>query len=422
MAITNIEIVQDNIVGDCDLLSVASPLVYLVNATYTGAVPDVIYARLFDGETDLGYYKCLPWKDLSSTVRQFWFRADEILRQYVPLLEDVTQSDNTLIEINGAVKGLTLKFANEYRDDVGTSYKEGNMEGFEVVYSFYAVPGAITIDGVYYDLSFPVIGPTTLTNAFMIERYIEKLNIVAPNAIENSKVTVASSAYGYRITNNTSSDPDLIQLASIGGVTQEASFPVVVISAFTNFNAINAAGQFGGTEANLTVFNNEQQSQIGIAGKHAYAYFYSADPTGTLSVTESSNDNYEMVATNEGVVTGLTASQVSASVVKYELAAPGTGNVDFGSSGVFETISIKIDEILGTFLNANNKIELVIGQGALGGMRIIDLDALGVGNHEILLDTAYSVTSVKIFIVGDIAEAKSISLDFVRLTSTETTC
>lgn len=422
MAITNIEIVQDNIVGDCDLLSVASPLVYLVNATYTGAVPDVIYARLFDGATDLGYYKCLPWKDISSTVRQFWFRADEIIRQYVPLLEDVAQSDNTLIEIDGAVKSLTLKFCNEYRDDTGTCYKEGNMEGFEVIYSFYAVPGAITIDGVYYDLSFPVIGPTTLTNAFMIQRYIERLNLVAPNAIENSKVVVASSAYGYRITNNTTSDPDLIQLASIGGVTQEASFPVAVISAFTNFNAINAAGQFGDTEANLSVFNNEQQKQIGITGKHAYAYFYSADPTGTISVTESSNENYEMVATDEVVYVELAATQVSASVVKYEIADIGVGYIEFGASGVFETLSIKVDEILGTFSGSANKIELVIGHGALGGMRIIDLDALGVGTHDISLNTAYAITSVKIFIVGNIAEAKSISIDFVRLIATETTC
>lgn len=252
----------------------------------------------------------------------------------------------------------------------------------------------------------------------MIERFIEQLNIYAPGAY-GASVLVTASAYGFRITNNTTSDPDSITVSSIGGVTQEASFPVAVISAFTNFNAINAAGQFGETEANLDVFNNEQQNQIGIAGKHAYAYFYSSDPTGTISVTESSNDNYEMVATNEGVVTGLTASQVSASVVKYELAAPSTGNVAFGASGVFETLSIKIDEILGTFSDSANKIELTYLNN---GTVIIDLDALGVGTHTLNLNTAFPTSNVKIFIVGDIAEAKSISLDFVRLTSTETTC
>lgn len=283
MVITNIEIVQDNIVGDCDLLSVASPLVYLVNYTYTGQVPDVIYARLFDGETDLGYYKCLPWKDLSATVRQFWFRADEILRQYVPLLEDVAQADNTLIEIDGAVKGLTLKFCDEYRDDIGTCYKEGNLEGLVSQYNYMIVFGLV-VNGVGYNMNFTINEPTTITNAYIISRFIDQVNIYIPGAIGET-VLIEPSAYGFRVTNNTTSNTGYIQMSSIGGVTQEASFPVAVISALTNFNAINAAGQFGDTEANLDVFNNEQQNQIGIAGKHAYVYFY--DSVGTEEITAS---------------------------------------------------------------------------------------------------------------------------------------
>lgn len=418
MAITNIEIVQDNIVGDCDLLSVASPLVYLVNATYTGAVPDVIYARLFDGATDLGYYKCLPWKDLSSAVRQFWFKADEILRQYVPLLEDVAQSDNTLIEISGAVKGLTLKFANEYRDDLGYCIKEGKADGAVISGFNYNVIGSVIINGIGIDIGFTILEPMTLTDAYMIERYKEQLNINAPGALDSS-IFIYDTAFGYAIRNNTTSDTDKVQMFSIAQQYQLTSVPTPAVSAFTNFHAINAAGQVGETEANLPVFNNEQQSQIGIAGKHAYAYFYSADPTGTLSVTESSNDNYEMVATNDGVVTGLTASQVSTSVVKYELAAPGTGNVAFGASGVFETLSIKIDEILGTFSGSANKIELTYLNN---GTVTVDIDALGVGTHTFNLNTAFPTSNVKLFIIGDTAEAKSISLDFVRLTSTEITC
>jgi len=309
MAITNITISQNNMVGDCDLLNIASPLIYLVNVEYTDAVPDLIYATIFSGATELDHFKCLPFKDISSTVRQFWFRADEILREHIPPLEDVTQSDNTLIEISGAVKDLTIRFSDLY--------------------------------------------------------------------------------------------------------------PTPINSGFTNFFAINAAAQFGGIEANQDVYNNEQQSQIGISGKHAYAYFYSADPTGTLSVTESGGSNYEMVATTEGEVTGLTASKVSDSVVKYELATIGTGDVDFDATGVFETISIKVNEILGTFSDANNKVELTYLNN---GTVTVDLDALGVGIHTFNLNTAFTTSNVKIFIVGDIAETKSISLDFIRLTSIETTC
>lgn len=39
MAITNIEITQNNMVGDCDLFNIASPLIYLVNVEYTRCGP-----------------------------------------------------------------------------------------------------------------------------------------------------------------------------------------------------------------------------------------------------------------------------------------------------------------------------------------------------------------------------------------------
>lgn len=46
------------------------------------------------------------------------------------------------------------------------------------------------------------------------------------------------------------------------------------------------------------------------------------------------------------------------------------------------------------------------------GTVTVDLDALlKVGIHTFNLNTAFTTSNVKIFIVGDIAETKSISLD-----------
>ena len=190
----------------------------------------------------------------------------------------------------------------------------------------YFINFGVEINGVPYVMNFIIPEPMTLTNAYMIERFIEQLNIYAPGAY-GASVLVAASAYGFKITNNTTSDPDSITVSSIGGVTQEASFPVAVISALTNFHAINAAGQFGETEANLDVFNNEQQSQIGIAGKHAYAYFYSNSDTGTIDVIETlgSVERNDFDNINDFIVSSslnrLTLEQISQSVIRFRVSS-----------------------------------------------------------------------------------------------------
>ena len=48
MAITAIEIVQTNIVGDCDLLAIHSPLIFLANATYNTATQANLYLFIYD--------------------------------------------------------------------------------------------------------------------------------------------------------------------------------------------------------------------------------------------------------------------------------------------------------------------------------------------------------------------------------------
>ena len=114
MAITAVEIVQTNIVGDCDLLAIHSPLIFLANATYNTAPPDNLYLFIYDkDDVLLGSYKSLPNRDISPTVRQFRFRADQILRQWLRPMEDFTQADNTLVAVPDMTKQFKIKFSNE---------------------------------------------------------------------------------------------------------------------------------------------------------------------------------------------------------------------------------------------------------------------------------------------------------------------
>ena len=56
------------------------------------------------------------------------------------------------------------------------------------------------------------------------------------------------------------------------------------------------------------------------------------------------------------------------------------------------------------------------------GINVVDLDALGVGTHTLNLNTAYQTSALKVHVVGDIEETKSISIDFIRLTGTQNVC
>lgn len=119
MAITDISIHEDNKVGDSDLLAVHSPLTFLVDVTYTGAVPDVLYCDVYDEDALLlSTFKCIPYQDLLPTQRRFIFIADSIIRGYMDSFDDFVQSENSLVHVDGATKIFELKFRDP---DAGVS-------------------------------------------------------------------------------------------------------------------------------------------------------------------------------------------------------------------------------------------------------------------------------------------------------------
>lgn len=98
MAITGITIYQDNIIGSVNVMAVHSPLVFLVDVDYTGQAPDFIYCEILrEGATELTV-RCVYESDISAGLRRFRFVADEILRAYMPALEDQEQSGGSVIE------------------------------------------------------------------------------------------------------------------------------------------------------------------------------------------------------------------------------------------------------------------------------------------------------------------------------------
>lgn len=284
MAITAVDIVQDNITGGCDLLNIASPLVFLVDATYNTAPPDNLYARLYDSsDVLLGTYRCMPYKDMSGTVRRFAFAADEILRQYLPPIDDFTQSGNTLEFISAMTKHFKLKFQDTKTDTAGYHIKTGSLAGLTVSQFPYPVTAYIHGDNAGLSATWFITGdtPQPITDAYAVAQFRAAINVIDPTFL-GVKGDVYAVTGGYSIRNNFTYDCAYTGLPSLTDVACE-SFPQTPISDTVEFEAINAASQFGQAPANTGVFTNAAQKMIGTAGQWAYAYFYDSDGTKVIT-------------------------------------------------------------------------------------------------------------------------------------------
>lgn len=107
MAITAIEIIQDNLVNGCELLSVHNPLVFIARATFTGDKPDYLYVNINSVQ-----YKAIYLRDESLTERDFYFIADEVLRKELGKIEDINQTTDTILSISNLSKELTIEFSD----------------------------------------------------------------------------------------------------------------------------------------------------------------------------------------------------------------------------------------------------------------------------------------------------------------------
>jgi hypothetical protein len=95
---SSISIVQDNVVDGATLFTINNPLVFLVNVTYTGTVSDYIYVYIYDVDDNLLSTNLIApaYKDISVSVRQYIFNADQILRGLNEELQEWVQTANTI--------------------------------------------------------------------------------------------------------------------------------------------------------------------------------------------------------------------------------------------------------------------------------------------------------------------------------------
>ena len=116
MPINTLTIVQDNKVGNSNLLSIHNPLVFVCEAFYSGQTPYWIYVDVvIDGDT-IGTYKAVAYKDVTGTMRQFAFFASDTLKQLLLFglnekpFEDFGQSGSTLDYVPNLTRLVTLTF------------------------------------------------------------------------------------------------------------------------------------------------------------------------------------------------------------------------------------------------------------------------------------------------------------------------
>jgi len=113
MAVTDITIYQDNIEGAVNLLAVHSPLVFLIDVTYTGTVPAMRCDVTIDGITPINEdatFNCVFHEDVTNVIRRFRFQADAMLRGFMEEFADFVQTDASVEQVRDVQQTFQLVF------------------------------------------------------------------------------------------------------------------------------------------------------------------------------------------------------------------------------------------------------------------------------------------------------------------------
>lgn len=118
MAVTDITVYQDNFDGAINLLAVHSPLVFLIDVTYSGAAPSMKCDLTIDGITPINEdatFNCVFHEDVTNTIRRYRFQADVMIRGFMSGLDDFVQTDESVEQVRDVQQAFTLVF---YDSDV----------------------------------------------------------------------------------------------------------------------------------------------------------------------------------------------------------------------------------------------------------------------------------------------------------------
>jgi hypothetical protein len=152
MSIDSIIITQDNKQDNVDLLSIHSPLVFIVDVEYSLTKPDQLNVEVLDSDSvSLATFRAIEYSEANSVIT-YIFKANDVLDSFMGDVEDFESSLNVLDYVDGITKGFTLRF---YIDavEVETSFvaihsasQFGDYSANEAIYNnenlcFYGIIG-----------------------------------------------------------------------------------------------------------------------------------------------------------------------------------------------------------------------------------------------------------------------------------------
>ena len=118
--VSSIVVTQNNLIGNCILLSVHNALVFLIDVAYTSYVPENLFCELQDEEgTVLNTFTAIPYKDsLSISKRTYAFFASDVVKAYMDDFEDFVSPVGTLDIVENITKQFSIRF---YIDEIETT-------------------------------------------------------------------------------------------------------------------------------------------------------------------------------------------------------------------------------------------------------------------------------------------------------------
>ena len=101
-------ITQDNKHGDIDLLAIHNPLVFLIEAEYSGVTPQTIGVELYKGDEKVFVGSAVPLLDVDITHRVFRFIANPTIKYNMQDFEDIVQTGGSLIHVSNITQEFTI--------------------------------------------------------------------------------------------------------------------------------------------------------------------------------------------------------------------------------------------------------------------------------------------------------------------------
>lgn len=111
MSIINLTISKDNIIGDCNVLSVFNPLTFYCDAEFTGIAPENLYWNLKNGDGDILYTgRCIPLEYITISELRFLIDIVPFCKKSFLDLADSYQPTESFLPVANTQAKFTLEF------------------------------------------------------------------------------------------------------------------------------------------------------------------------------------------------------------------------------------------------------------------------------------------------------------------------